>query len=312
MEIPTIPFMRWRRYAATFSTVFILWGIYELAVNGLKFGLDFTGGTQIEVLYSESPDLEQVRGTLTTAGYPNHEVVFFGSDRDVLIRIQNTDAEGDARESGQTTDNVLQALRAGTTAGIGLEKSEFVGSQVGEELREQGGLGMLVALGMIMIYIALRFQFKFSVAAVISLAHDVLLTLAYFAITQLTFDLTVLAAVLAVIGYSLNDKVVVADRIRENFRILRGKDPEEVIDIALTQTLIRTTITSVTTLMVLFSLFYFGGEVVRGFSVALIVGVLVGTYSSIYVHCDLLLFMNITREDLMPRVRDKDELDAIP
>jgi len=312
MELPVIPFMRWRRYAATISALLLLWGIYELVANGLNFGLDFTGGTQIGVQYSESPDLDEVRATLTAAGYPNHEVVSFGTDRDLLIRIQNMADEGDARESGETADRVLQALRESTTARVELERSEFVGSQVGEELREQGGLGMLVALGMIMIYIALRFQFKFSVAAVISLAHDVLLTLAYFAFTQLTFDLTVLAAVLAVIGYSLNDKVVVADRIRENFRIIRGKSPEEVIDIALTQTLIRTTITSVTTLMVLLSLFYFGGEVVRGFSVALIAGVLIGTYSSIYVHCDLLLFMNVTREDLMPPVKAKDELDAIP
>jgi preprotein translocase subunit SecF len=311
MELTTIPFMRWRKHAAVFSLALMLWGIYELAANGLNFGLDFTGGTQIEVQYSESPDLDQVRGILSAAGYPNHEVVFFGTDRDLLIRIQDI-GEGDARESGQTTELVLQALRAATTAQIQVEKSEFVGSQVGEELREQGGLGMLVALGMIMIYIALRFQFKFSVGAVASLAHDVVLTLGFFAVTQINFDLTVLAAILAVIGYSLNDTIVVADRIRENFRILRGKEPDEVIDIAVTQTLIRTTITSLTTLFVLFSLYYFGGEVVRGFSIALIVGVVVGTYSSIYVASSILMFLGITREDLMPPVKAQDELDAIP
>jgi preprotein translocase subunit SecF len=311
MELKTIPFMRWRYHAVVFSAVVMLWSIFELAVNGLNFALDFTGGTQIEVSYQQSADLEQVRQSLTAGGYPNHEVVQFGSDRNVLIRLQSEE-EGDARESGVTAAAVLEILRNSSGEQVQLERSEFVGSQVGDELKEQGGLGMLVALGMIMIYIALRFQFKFSVGAVASLAHDVIITLGFFAVTQIDFDLTVLAAVLAVIGYSLNDTIVVADRVRENLRILRGKEPEEVIDIAVTQTLIRTTITSLTTLLVLCSLYWFGGQVVRGFSVALIVGVVIGTYSSIYVASSILLFMHITKEDLMPPARDKEELDALP
>lgn len=311
MELPTIRFMRWRKHALAFSLLALLWSVFELTVDGLNFALDFTGGTQIEVQYPASVNLDEVRQTLTAAGYTNSEVVQFGSDRDVLIRLQN--AEGaDARDSGAMAEAILEVLRTSSGGQVQLERSEFVGSQVGDEMKEQGGLGMLVALGMIMIYIAVRFQFKFGIGAVASLAHDVLLTLGFFAVTQIPFDLTVLAAVLAVIGYSLNDTIVVADRIRENFRILRGAQPEEMIDIAVTQTLIRTTITSLTTMFVLLSLYWFGGEVVRGFSIALIFGVVIGTYSSIYVASSMLLFLDITKEDLMPPVKEKDELDAIP
>jgi len=311
MAIPTLPFMRFRKHAAVISIVLMLASVATLAVKGLNYGLDFTGGVQIELLYSESPDLDGIRDSLSAGGYPNHEVVYFGTDTDVLIRLQDAGAVGEAQAT-QTAEAVMDILSGNAGVEVELKRREFVGSQVGEELREQGGLGMLVALGMIMLYIALRFQFKFAVGAVISLAHDVLLTLAFFSITGLTFDLTVLAAVLAVIGYSLNDTIVVADRIRENFRILRGTEPHEVIDIAVTQTLIRTTITSLTTLLVLCSLFFFGGQVVEGFSVALIFGVVVGTYSSIYVASSTLMFMHITKEDLMPPVRDKEELDALP
>lgn len=303
--------MRFRKHAAVISIVLMLASIVSLAVNGLNYGLDFTGGVQIELLYSDSPDLDGIRDTLTDSGYPNHEVVFFGTDNDVLIRLQDQGAAGED-QAAQTAEAVVEILRSATDASLELKRREFVGSQVGDELREQGGLGMLVALGMIMMYIALRFQFKFAVGAVASLAHDVVLTLAFFSVTGLSFDLTVLAAVLAVIGYSLNDTIVVADRIRENFRILRGKEPDQVIDIAVTQTLIRTMITSLTTLLVLFSLYFFGGQVVEGFSIALIFGVVVGTYSSIYIASSTLMFMNITKEDLMPPVRDKEELDALP
>lgn len=311
MTLPTIPFMRYRIHAAAFSLTLMLASVVVLFVDGLNFGLDFTGGVQIELRYSAAPDLDEVRDALTEAGYPNHEVVLFGSDQDVLIRLQDAGSTGQD-QANQTAEVVMDVLTAATDLDLELKRREFVGSQVGEELREQGGLGMLVALGMIMLYIALRFQFKFAVGAVLSLAHDVLLTLAFFAVTGLTFDLTVMAAVLAVIGYSLNDTIVVADRIRENFRILRGTEPGEVIDIAVTQTLIRTTITSLTTLLVLCSLYFFGGQVVEGFSLALIFGVVVGTYSSIYVASSTLMFMHITKEDLMPPVRDKEELDALP
>lgn len=311
MTLPTIPFMRFRKHAAVISILLMLASVAALAVKGLNFGLDFTGGVQIELRYPAAPDLDDIRDALTEGGYPNHEVVFFGSDLDVLIRLQDSGAVGD-EQAGQTAETVLGILTGAYGQQVELKRREFVGSQVGAELREQGGLGMLVALGMIMLYIALRFQFKFAVGAVASLAHDVLLTLAFFAVTGLSFDLTVLAAVLAVIGYSLNDTIVVADRIRENFRILRGTEPDDVIDIAVTQTLIRTTITSLTTLLVLFSLYFFGGQVVEGFALALIFGVVVGTYSSIYVASSILMFMNITKEDLMPQVRDKEELDALP
>lgn len=303
--------MRFRKHAVVISIALMLASVVTLAVKGLNYGLDFTGGVQIELLYAESPDLDGIRDALSEGGYPNHEVVYFGTDKDVLIRLQDAGAVGEDQAT-QTAEAVMEILSSNAGEEVELKRREFVGSQVGEELREQGGLGMLVALGMIMLYIALRFQFKFAVGAVASLAHDVLLTLAFFSITGLSFDLTVLAAVLAVIGYSLNDTIVVADRIRENFRILRGTEPEEVIDIAVTQTLIRTTITSLTTLLVLCSLYFFGGQVVEGFSVALIFGVVVGTYSSIYVASSTLMFMHITKEDLMPPVRDKDELDALP
>lgn len=309
--LPTIPFMRWYKPAAVFSVLLLIGCIGLLAVKGLKYGLDFTGGTQIGVLYEQAPSLDDVRQNLTDNGYPNHEVVNIGSDREVLIRIQNAEGEGNS-DSGETAVHVVDILRENSGMEVTLQSSEFVGSQVGDELKEQGGLGMLLALAMIMIYIAVRFQFKFAVGAVASLAHDVVLTLGFFSLIGLTFDLTVLAALLAVIGYSLNDTIVVADRIRENFRILRGTEPAEVIDIAVTQTLVRTTITSVTTLLVLTSLYMFGGQVVEGFALALIFGVAVGTYSSIYVASSALLFLDVTKEDLMPPAREKDELDAIP
>lgn len=305
--------MRFRNHAAIFSGLLMLACVVSLAVNGLKYGLDFTGGTQMEVNFSSPPTLELVRQNLTTAGYPNHEVLFYGTDQDVLIRIQEVSgADTGEAATGETANAVMEILRNNSSGEIELKSSSFVGSQVGDEMKEQGVLGMLVSLGMITIFIALRFQFKFSVGAVLSLAHDSIVTLGFFSITQMDFDLTVMAAVLAMIGYSLNDTIVVADRIRENFRILRGCEPEEIIDIAVTQTLGRTLITSFTTLLVLLALFFFGGQAVYGFSIALIVGVVIGTYSSIYVAATVLMFMHISKEDMMPALKDKEALDAIP
>ncbi len=313
LEGKTISFMRFRNHAAIFSGLLMLACVVSLAVNGLKYGLDFTGGTQIEVNFSSPPTLELVRQNLTTAGYPNHEVLFYGTDQDVLIRIQEVSgADTGEAATGETANAVMEILRNNSSGEIELKSSSFVGSQVGDEMKEQGILGMLVSLGMITIFIALRFQFKFSVGAVLSLAHDSIVTLGFFSITQMDFDLTVMAAVLAMIGYSLNDTIVVADRIRENFRILRGCEPEEIIDIAVTQTLGRTLITSFTTLLVLLALFFFGGQAVYGFSIALIVGVVIGTYSSIYVAATVLMFMHISKEDMMPALKDKEALDAIP
>ncbi len=309
-----IDFMSKRRVTMGISMAITVLAILSLVVNGIKWGLDFTGGTQVEIQAERSLDLNQVRELLATeGGYTNFEVVYFGSERDVLVRIQESDEDlGGAEQAGQTGDRVTALIRAMPDVGrVDLLRSEYVGSVVGEELREQGGMGMLVALIMIMIYIALRFQFKFAVGAVVALVRDVIITLGFFSVLQLDFDLTVLAGLLAVIGYSLNDTIVIFDRIRENFRVMRRATPAEVINSAITVTLSRTIVTSGTTLLVLLSLFLFGGESVRGFSTALIIGVIMGTYSSVFVAGGILMKMNVSKEDLMPPARD-EELDAIP
>jgi len=307
-ENKVIDFMGYRKIAMIFSFVLMLASIGSLAVNGLKFGLDFTGGSLVEVGYQQAPELEQIRGKLGAAGYDDAVVQTFGAPTDILIRLG-------ADHDPKLGDKVLAALQQGESQQIDLRRNEFVGAQVGEELREQGGLGMLMALGMIMLYVAMRFQFKFSVGSVAALAHDVLIVLGFFSILQLDFDLTVLAAVLAVIGYSLNDTIVVSDRIRENFRKMRKGTPVEIINNSLSQTLGRTLITSVTTLLVLVALAVFGGEMIHGFAIALLVGVLVGTYSSIYVAANVLVLMNITKEDLMPPPKEDEEgneVDEMP
>jgi preprotein translocase subunit SecF len=309
----TIPFMRYRYHGMVFSLVLMFASILALAINGLNYALDFTGGTQVEMRYASPPDLEEIRQILAESGFPNNEVAALGTEGSVVIRIQDGAGGGDAdTESGATAVRVEEILKATSDTEVNLASSAFVGAQVGDELKEQGGLGMLVATGMLMIYIGLRFQYKFSVGAVLSVVHDVIITLGFLAITQLDFDLNILASILAIIGYSLNDTVVVADRIRENFRILRGTEPEEIIDIAVSQTLIRTTITAMTTLLVLFALFFFGGQVLHGFSLILIVGVVIGTYSSVYVASAMLIFMNLSKEDMQPPAKDTSELDAIP
>ena len=309
----TIDFMGKRKFATAISVVLLIISIGSFFINGMRFGLDFTGGTQAELLFEKSPSLEDIRNTLGQSGFDNYEVVFFGSDLDVVIRIQDVQEEGlILSESNQTGDRVLELLEGASGQDLELLRSEFIGAQVGDELREQGGLGMLVALIMIMIYISLRFQFKFAVGAVVALAHDVIIVLGFFSLMQFDFDLTVLAAVLAVVGYSLNDTIVVSDRIRENFRLLRGVDATETINISITQTFSRTIITSLTTLLVLIALLVVGGEMIRGFAVALIAGVLVGTYSSIYVAANVLLFMHISKEDLIPAQKEDEELDALP
>jgi len=301
----TINFMGKRKLAAIFSIVMLIASLGSLATKGLQLGLDFTGGTLVEVEYAEAPDLEAVRSTLNEAGYDKLVVQNFGADTSVLVRL----SQGFDDKVGL---DVLAALTA-TGAEVSLERAEFVGSQVGEELREQGGLGLLLALGIVMIYVALRFQFKFSVGAVGALIHDVIIVVGIFSIVGWDFDLTVLAALLAVIGYSLNDTIVVSDRIRENFRKLRKSDSAEIINISLTQTLARTLVTSLTTILVLVALYIFGGEMINGFAKALLIGVLVGTYSSIYVASNTLLALGVTKEDLLPPVdKDGDELDDGP
>ncbi|MDX1733480.1 MAG: protein translocase subunit SecF [Halioglobus sp.] len=300
----TINFMGQRRLATGLSILLLLASIGSLFVNQLNWGLDFTGGTLVEVNYDASADLSAVRQTLEAAGYEGAVVVSFGSDRDVLIRLP----QGYSDEQGAALLKSLQDAYPGT---VELRRIEFVGPQVGDELREQGGLAMLLALAVVMLYIAFRFQFKFAVGAVVALVHDVLITLGFFSVMGLEFDLTVLAALLAVIGYSLNDTIVVSDRIRENFRKIRRAEPVEVINISLTETLGRTLVTSLTTLLVLAALALFGGEIIHGFAIALIVGVAIGTYSSIYVAANVLLAMGVNKEDLMIPVKegaDQEEL----
>jgi preprotein translocase subunit SecF len=300
----TVNFMGQRKLALLLSGLLLLASIVSLAINRLEWGLDFTGGTLVEVHYSESADLNAIRATLEAEGYAGAVVVSFGTDKDVLIRLP----QGYSDQQGAELLVKLQEAYAGS---VELRRIEFVGPQVGEELREQGGLAMLLALGLVMLYIAFRFQFKFAVGAVVALVHDVLLTLGFFSITGMEFDLTVLAALLAVIGYSLNDTIVVSDRIRENFRKIRRAEPVEVINISLTETLGRTLVTSLTTLLVLFSLAVFGGEMINGFAIALIVGVAIGTYSSIYVAANALLMLGVSKEDLMIPVKEGAEQEDL-
>ncbi|MFT7299571.1 MAG: preprotein translocase subunit SecF [Porticoccus sp.] len=299
-----IDFMGHRKLAAVFSILLILGSLLSLSIKGLTLGLDFTGGTQIEVGYQQPADLEAIRSQLAAAKFDNPVVIHFGSESDVLIRLQEKPEAG-------LSDNVLKALGNGDN-GVELRRVDYVGPQVGDELREDGGLGMLAALAIVMLYVAIRFQYKFSLGAVAALVHDVIITLGFFSLTGLEFDLTVLAAVLAVVGYSLNDTIVVSDRIRENFRLLRKADAFSVINESLTQTLGRTIITSFTTLLVLMALYLFGGELIHNFAVALIVGVFIGTYSSIYVAANLLLSLGMTRENLLPSVRESAEFDELP
>ncbi|MCR8924199.1 protein translocase subunit SecF [Dasania sp. GY-MA-18] len=304
-EQKIINFMGQRKIAAGISLILLLLSIGSLAIKGLNFGLDFTGGTLVEVNYSVAEPLQNVRKTLENAGYKGAVVVNFGSDTDVLVRLPHG-------HSDQLGNEIIQTLSQDVSSEIELRRVEFVGPQVGDELKEQGGLAMLMALGLVMLYVALRFQFKFSVGAVSALIHDVIITLGIFSILQVDFDLTVLAAVLAVIGYSLNDTIVVSDRIRENFRKVRKASPIEIINISLTETLARTLVTSLTTLLVLIALFVFGGELIHGFAMALLIGVFVGTYSSIYVAANVLLAMDLTKEDLIPPQKEGGEVDELP
>ena len=302
----TIPFMKWRWLAVALSGIALLTAVVSLGLKQLNWGLDFTGGTLVEVAYSDSADLVEVRETLAGEGYEGAVVVSFGTDRDVLVRLP----DGYSDEQGAV---MVEKLRGATEMSVELRRIEFVGPQVGEELRDDGGIAMLTALGLVMLYVAFRFQIKFALGAVIALAHDVVFTLGFFSLTGLEFDLTVLAALLAVIGYSLNDTIVVSDRIRENLRKIRRASPSEVIDISLSETLGRTLVTSLTTLLVLAALALFGGEMIFGFAIALLVGVAVGTYSSMYVAATTLLQLGVSKEDVMvPEREGADQEGLIP
>ncbi len=298
-----IPFMKWRRFAAAFSLIAMLVAAGSLGTRSLNWGLDFTGGTLVEVTYGDSADLSLIRATLESNGYEGAVVVAFGTDRDVLVRLPlgYSDDEGVA---------MVALLESVSAVPVELQRIEFVGPAVGEELREQGGLAMLLALGLVMLYVAFRFQFKFAVGAVVALAHDVLFVLGYFSLLGMEFDLTVLAAILAVIGYSLNDTIVVADRIRENFRKLRRMSPSDVIDVSLTETFGRTVVTSLTTILVLVALAVFGGDMIHGFALALLAGVAIGTYSSIYVSATILLALGVSKEDVAIPTRELGNEDG--
>jgi preprotein translocase subunit SecF len=302
-----IDFMGKRKLALAFSLLLIAIALGSLFTRGLAFGIDFTGGTLIEVAYPDSVDLGGIRDVLEEAGYGDAQVQHFGTSRDVLIRI----APRVDRASAKISEDVLAAL-ANADAAVQMRRVEFVGPQVGEELTEQGGLAMLYALIGILIYVALRFEYRFSFGAVAALVHDVIITLGVFSVFQFEFDLTVLAALLAVIGYSLNDTIVVFDRIRENFRKLRKGTPEQVMNVSINQTLSRTLMTSLTTLLVLMALFFLGGEIIHSFALALIVGVFVGTYSSIFVACSTTLALGVSKADLMPVEKEDKPVDEQP
>ncbi len=301
----TIAFMSASKMAMAFSALLIIGSLFSLATNKLNFGLDFTGGTLIEVGFEESADLKKVREVLSAADYDDAQVMLFGSSYNVLIRLEPREGV----KASELGDTVISALKKGFDDKVEKRRIEFVGPSVGQELTEQGGMAMLVALICILIYVALRFEWRFALGSVLALAHDVILTLGLFSVLQLEFDLTVLAAVLAVIGYSLNDTIVVSDRIRENFRRMRSGTPREIIDVSLTQTLSRTMITSVTTILVLLALFFKGGALIYGFATALLFGVFIGTYSSVYVASSIALMLGISKEDLIPTVVEKEGAD---
>ena len=296
-------FMSHRRTAAIASVVLVVLSLLSLAVNQVEWGLDFTGGNLVEVSYSAPANPERIREQLTSAGYSGHVVQYFGSDTDILVRMppqKNTDA----RENAKLGDRIIETLRGASDHEVILRRSEFVGPAVGEELTNQGGIGLMTALGIVLLYVTFRFQLKFAVGAVVALFHDVVITLGVFSVARWNFDLTVLAALLAVIGYSLNDTIVVSDRIRENFRKIRRTDPINIINTSLNQTLGRTLVTSFTTLLVLFTLLVLGGELIRGFATGLIIGVVVGTYSSVYIASNILISLNISKEDLAIPVKE--------
>ncbi|MBV2090234.1 MAG: protein translocase subunit SecF [Candidatus Thiodiazotropha sp. (ex Ctena orbiculata)] len=296
-----------RQLAIYFSSALLLIAIGAIIVRGLNLGIDFTGGTLVEVKYPEAIELAVVRDALDKDGFSEAVVQHFGTPQEVLVRL----APQEGMESAELSDRAFRAMQ-GISSEAELRRVEFVGPQVGEELTEKGGLAMLYALIGILIYVGLRFEYRFAVGSVIALVHDVLITVGFFALFHVEFDLPVLAAVLAVIGYSLNDTIVVFDRIRENFRKMRKGETVEIINTSVNQTLSRTLITSGTTLLVLIALFLFGGEIIHGFALALIVGVVIGTYSSIYVASSSVISMGVSRADLMPVKKDDEVVDETP
>ncbi len=302
-----VDFLKIRYVVGVTSVLLVLLTIWSLATRGLNFGIDFTGGTLIEVGYPQAAELAEVRAILQENGYTQAQAQHFGTSRDVLIRIPPSDEKASVKLS----DDIMAALRSGNPD-VEMRRVEFVGPQVGEELTEQGGLAIIYALIGILIYIMLRFHARFAPGAVAALIHDVVIVIGVFSLLQLEFDLTVLAALLAVIGYSLNDTIVVFDRIRETFRKMRKGTPLQIVNTSINQTLARTLMTSLTTLLVLVMLYLFGGEAIHAFSTALILGVVVGTYSSIYIASTTALALGISKQDLMPSSKDEGAGDSAP
>ena len=303
LKLPTIDFVNKRKYAMVFSALLLIVSIISLGLQGLKLGIDFTGGTLIEAGYQQTADLEDIRTKLASANYKGTNVQYFGSDTEVLIQL-----EPQSISSAQLSSSIIQMLGEG----IDVRRVEFVGPKVGEELTNDGGLALLYALIGILIYVAFRFEYRFALGSITALIHDVIITVGVFSILQIEFNLTVLAAILAVIGYSLNDTIVVFDRIRENFLSTRHIEPVPIVNDALNQTLARTLMTSLTTLLVLLALFHLGGEVIHSFAGALIIGVVIGTYSSIFVASSMILALGISKEDMLPSEKEKKEIDARP
>ena len=303
-KTPSFDFMAKRKMALAFSALLIIASISSLAVKGLNFGLDFTGGTLIEVGYQQSADLNKIRSRLESSGFGDAVVQNFGSSKDVLVRL----APRENTSSQSLGDKILTALKE-DDANVDMRRQEFVGPQVGDELRDDGGLAMIIALAFILVYVMARFEYRFALGSIAALIHDVIITMGIFSFFQFDFDLTVLAAVLAVIGYSLNDTIVVFDRIRENFRIMRKQEPVAIINGSLNQTLSRTMMTSITTLIVVLAMFFLGGELIHGFAIALIIGILVGTYSSIYVASSMVITLKITAESMMPVKKEGEDQD---
>ena len=295
-ESTHIDFMGKRKQAIVFSLLLIVFSIGALLTRGLNFGLDFTGGTLIEAGFTQPVDLHELRGALEKAGFADAVVQHFGTSQDVLVRL--APRGGEATEA--LGDEILQALNSASKGEVQMRRQEYVGPQVGGELRDDGGLAMIIALAFILVYVMARFEYRFALGSIAALIHDVIITLGFFALFQFEFDLTTLAAVLAVIGYSLNDTIVVFDRIRENFRKMRKDSPLLVVNASINQTLSRTLMTSGTTLLVVFAMFLLGGELIHSFSLALLVGIVVGTYSSIYVASAVALALKITSTSLMP------------
>ena len=301
-----INFMSKRKIAMALSLLLMLVSLGSIVTKGLNLGIDFTGGYLIEAGYQDDVNLDEVRNALAEAEFNDAQVQNFGSSKDIIVRIA---PRADINKA-TIGDNILNVLKTTSDNEVSMRRVEFVGPQVGDELRDDGGIALLVALGGILIYISLRFQLKSAIGAILALIHDVLITIGVFSILQLEFDLTVLASILAVIGYSLNDTVVVLDRIRETFRSVRKTTAEDILNISINQTLARTLVTSFTTLLVLLALFFLGGEIIHGFATALIIGVVVGTYSSIYIASSSLMFMHIHKQDFLVEAKETVVDDA--